>query len=46
MGVNLMDPTRRSDVLETSLSTTTRRMLEPDAQAVIARLKGAASAAG
>jgi NTE family protein len=46
MGVNLMDPTRRSDVLETSLSTSTRRMLEPDAQAVIARLKGAVSAAG
>jgi NTE family protein len=46
MGVNLMDPSRRSDVLETSLATSTRRMLEPDARAVIAKLKGAAAAAG
>jgi NTE family protein len=46
MGVNLMDPNRRSDVLETSLSTSTRRLLEPDARAVIAKLRGASAAAG
>jgi NTE family protein len=46
MGVNLMDPTRRSDVLETALSTTTKRLLEPDARAVIAKLRGRNAAAG
>jgi NTE family protein len=46
MGVNLMDPTRRADVLETSLSTTTRRLLEPDARAVIAKLRRRDAAAG
>lgn len=40
MGVNLMDPSRRRDVLETALATTAKRLLEPDAQAVIARLRG------
>ncbi len=40
MGINLMDPTRRANVLETSLATTARRLLAPDAMAVIRRLKG------
>jgi NTE family protein len=41
MGINLMDPSRRTNVLETSLATTARRLLEPDAQAIIDRLRGA-----
>jgi NTE family protein len=46
MGINLMDPTRRSDVLETSLATSARRLLEPDAQSVIRRLRSVDAVAG
>lgn len=38
MGVNLMDPTRRVEVLETALRTTAARLHEPDARAMLARL--------
>jgi NTE family protein len=46
MGVNLMDPSRRANVLETSLSTSTRRLLEADARAVVAKLRGVDARAG
>ena len=38
MGLNLMDPTRRSDVLHTAIRTVERRLTEPDASEVLADL--------
>jgi NTE family protein len=46
MGINLMDPSRRANVLETSLSTTARRLLFPDARRVISKLRGVDAVAG
>lgn len=39
MGINLMDPTRRSDVLETALRTVEKRLREPDARDVVHDLR-------
>ena len=39
MGFNLMDPTRRVQVLETAIRTTTRRLAAPDALGVLAKLR-------
>ena len=41
MGVNMMDPTRRVDVLETSLRTSAARLAEDDARAVLKEVKQA-----
>ncbi|MGH2760324.1 MAG: patatin-like phospholipase family protein [Actinomycetota bacterium] len=38
MGINLMDPSRRSDVLRTAISTVETRLREPDAEEVLADL--------
>jgi NTE family protein len=38
MGLNLMDPARRSDVLHTAIRTVERRLNEPDAVEVLADL--------
>ncbi len=35
MGINLMDPTRRTDVLHTAIRTVERRLNEPDASEVL-----------
>ncbi len=40
MGWNLMNPSRRSLVLETAMRSTAKRLKEPDAQDVIAKLAG------
>jgi NTE family protein len=40
MGINLMDPSRRADVLERSIETTTKRLQEPDALSAVAALRG------
>jgi NTE family protein len=40
MGINLMDPARRVDVLETAIETTTRRLRQPDALDAIGVLQG------
>ena len=39
MGINLMDPTRRTDVLETAIRTVEKRLLEPDARDVLDDLR-------
>lgn len=39
MGINLMDPSRRVNVLETALSTTVRRLREPDARRALEKLR-------
>ncbi|HVE92980.1 MAG TPA: patatin-like phospholipase family protein [Actinomycetota bacterium] len=41
MGINLMNPSRRTIVLETALRTTTARLLEDDALDVLAKLPAA-----
>jgi hypothetical protein len=41
MGVNMMDPSRRVDVLETALRTVAARLREPDASSVLEELAGA-----
>jgi NTE family protein len=41
MGVNMMDPSRRVDVLETALGTVAARLREPDAGLVLSELKQA-----
>lgn len=50
MGINLMDPNRRLQVLETAIETTTRRLRQPDALQALSRLHadrtGTDSAAG
>jgi NTE family protein len=46
MGINLMDPARRLDVLETAVHTTKRRLREPDAQPVLDLLRRRALLAG
>ena len=38
MGINLMDPSRRVDVLETAIRTTGERLRQPDAVAALAKL--------
>lgn len=38
MGINLMDPTRRNDVLHTAVQTVGKRLLEPDASEVLSDL--------
>jgi NTE family protein len=38
MGINLMDPTRRAEVLETAIETVSSRLREPDASDVVAAL--------
>lgn len=38
MGLNLMDPSRRSDVLETAIRTVEKRLQEPDAKEVVSDL--------
>jgi len=38
MGINLMDPARRADVLDTAIRTVERRLNEPDASEVLADL--------
>lgn len=38
MGINLMDPSRRSDVLQTAIRTVEARLGEPDAQEVLSDL--------
>ncbi len=45
MGINLMDPTRRVQVLETAIATTTRQLAQPDAQAALALLRAASESA-
>jgi NTE family protein len=39
MGINLMDPTRRADVLETAQRTVAARLREPDAGDVLGDLR-------
>ena len=39
MGINLMDPSRRVQVLETALRTTARRLHRPDAMSVLRKLR-------
>lgn len=46
MGINLMDPTRRVQVLETAIRTTAHRLRHPDAMKVVRRLRGIDSVAG
>jgi NTE family protein len=41
MGVNMMDPSRRVHVLETSMRTAAARLAEPDARSVLTELKQA-----
>jgi NTE family protein len=41
MGVNMMDPSRRVDVLETALRTAAARLTEDDARAVLSELRQA-----
>lgn len=36
MGLNLMDPSRRVEVLETAIETTSERLREPDAEEILA----------
>lgn len=40
MGINLMDPSRRTQVLEVAIDTTTKRLQEDDARAALSRLSG------
>jgi len=41
MGVNMMDPSRRVDVLETALGTVASRLADPDAAVVLSELRQA-----
>ncbi|MEX2394963.1 MAG: patatin-like phospholipase family protein [Actinomycetota bacterium] len=44
MGINLMDPSRRVEVLERSIETTSKRLGSPDALAAVAALRGSQAA--
>ena len=39
MGVNMMDPSRRVDVLETAMRTVPARLTEEDARVVLSELR-------